>query len=752
MGGKKKHSRNNRRGGNPKPKQGGDPDFIQKVLEEGNFQLESYYGAQGLWNHRFDTNTNELVPCKNDEERQAERLAWKAATGRILPASFRINKDVSSVLKEHLEGELRALLKDQPDIKVHKLPFLPNGYQLDTDNVSLKKESSLKPLRTWMQLQSECGNITRQETVSMIPPVVLNPQPTDALLDMCAAPGSKTSQLLEELSAEGGSIVANDVSIQRAYLLTTQLKRILHRKPFAAITAGPAQRIPGAVGQFDRILADVPCSGDGTSRKNIDIWQKWSQMGAFALHPLQEMIAWKGAAHLLKVGGYLVYSTCSQNPIENEAVVASLLRKAEGQLELVDCPLQGFRTRPGWSSWKVLCQPKTKREIKNQANRSNAKMQARRKEFELDSSKVGEDTEEVDAQPSPSFVEISDKETIEVTENKIPARKYAPESMEDESTLNLALEAGFSNYEAYDDLPEILKGRVRKSCFPPTSEEAANFHLERCIRVLAHDNDTGGFFVALLRKRGPMGRNDRESLKDGTPETKRQKVDDDSEDGKTAPFDDDAMKSGGNNRHFMKPSAESIDAFEPAPQDTMDSIVSFYGLDSAFRRDLFMTRSSKGGKNIYYIAEPIKNYIDNGLQERVNLVNTGLKSFVRKQKEDPGCSYRISQEGVHFIANHMTKRKVIIEKEDFEKCLTTEQTPITIFSEEFQQEARAISSGSFVAVLKGYEDSTERKMVLAMWRSKGDNVTSLVAKSEFDYIRSMLKEIEKEQELIRKTI
>jgi len=102
-----------------------------------------------------------------------------------------------------------------------------------------------------------------------------------------------------------------------------------------------------------------------TSRKNIGIWKEWSQLGALALHSLQLDIAWKGVA-LLKVGGYMVYSTCSHNPTENEAVVAELLRRSKGSMELVDAPLDGFRVRPGISHWKVLAEEKSKRQISNE--------------------------------------------------------------------------------------------------------------------------------------------------------------------------------------------------------------------------------------------------------------------------------------------------------------------------------------------------------------------------------------------------
>ena len=79
----------------------------------------------------------------------------------------------------------------------------------------------------------------------------------------------------------------------------------------------------GSVVQYDRILCDVPCSGDGTIRKASDIWRRWSPISGNGIHALQLRIALQSAT-LLKVGGRMVYSTCSFNPVEDEAVVAEV--------------------------------------------------------------------------------------------------------------------------------------------------------------------------------------------------------------------------------------------------------------------------------------------------------------------------------------------------------------------------------------------------------------------------------------------
>ncbi len=95
-------------------------------------------------------------------------------------------------------------------------------------------------------------------------------------------------------------------------------------------------------------------SGDGTMRKNRLIWKNWNHKNGNGLHSLQLQILDRGV-ELLKVGGRIVYSTCSFNPIENEAVVAEMLKLANGSVRLVDVSseLPALQRRPGLDAWKV---------------------------------------------------------------------------------------------------------------------------------------------------------------------------------------------------------------------------------------------------------------------------------------------------------------------------------------------------------------------------------------------------------------
>jgi NOL1/NOP2/sun family putative RNA methylase len=159
----------------------------------------------------------------------------------------------------------------------------------------------------------------------MIPPVVLNPKPGDVVLDMAAAPGSKSSQIVQYMK-NSGVLIANDVKGDRLAALGINLQRIgAHNQ---VITLMQGERFADAGIMFDRILLDAPCSGTGTIRKSPKTILMWNPDMVKRLARMQKkliMTAWK----CLKPGGTLVYSTCSTEPEENEGVVSFLLGNAK---------------------------------------------------------------------------------------------------------------------------------------------------------------------------------------------------------------------------------------------------------------------------------------------------------------------------------------------------------------------------------------------------------------------------------------
>ncbi|MAP59817.1 MAG: hypothetical protein CL978_06275 [Euryarchaeota archaeon] len=221
----------------------------------------------------------------------------------------------------------------------------------------------------------DSGRITRQEAASMLPVQLLNPQNGEMILDMCAAPGSKTTQIAEKVAPEG-FVIANEPVSGRANMLISNRARLA--LPNVLINQQDGRHIgrippPG----FDGIIADVPCTGTATTRKNIKVWNNWKPKASRGLFDLQVSIAVRGAK-LLVPGGKLVYSTCSIDPCENEAVIAELLRQCPW-LELIKIDeklVQGLILNPGLSEWNILDSKGERFEIENELPRlPNLKLQ-----------------------------------------------------------------------------------------------------------------------------------------------------------------------------------------------------------------------------------------------------------------------------------------------------------------------------------------------------------------------------------------
>lgn len=308
-----------------------------------------------------------------------------AAMKEKLPVVFRINPScpnfaafrqkvqrpdfLASMLDAHEAQQLEEQLhepKEAPRLEV--LPWYPGNvlHQINTTKQIFKKSRMLNNLHKYLQKAFDAGLIARQELVSMLPPLFLDVQPSDIILDMCAAPGSKTSQLLEMLygSEKGlkkGCVIANDADYSRAQMLIHQINRsgtagmavINHAGQFLPELYSAKVNHVKQKFLFDKVLCDVPCSGDGATRKLPIKWAKWHPSDGISLHPLQLAILMK-SVNQLKRGGLIVYSTCSLNPIENEAVLAGLLRKVAKGLDLLDIhEVYGVTGRRGLAHWEV---------------------------------------------------------------------------------------------------------------------------------------------------------------------------------------------------------------------------------------------------------------------------------------------------------------------------------------------------------------------------------------------------------------
>ena len=173
-----------------------------------------------------------------------------------------------------------------------------------------------------------------QEPSAMMPAAILDVEPGDRVLDLCAAPGGKSTALAAKLKGEG-VLVANDVSAPRCKALLKNLE--VFGVPNMVVTNTRPEKLAGRFSEyFDRVLVDAPCSGEGMFRKDESAVRAWSEEKTHSCASVQRQIILH-AADMLRPGGKLLYSTCTFSPSENEAVIAWLLSKRP-EMCLTDIP------------------------------------------------------------------------------------------------------------------------------------------------------------------------------------------------------------------------------------------------------------------------------------------------------------------------------------------------------------------------------------------------------------------------------
>ena len=182
----------------------------------------------------------------------------------------------------------------------------------------------------------------------MLPPLILDPQPGEYVLDMAAAPGSKTTQMAQMMK-NTGVIVANDISIERVRALSHNIDKL-------GVVNTIVTELDGykfgrfLEGRMDRILIDAPCSALGTLHKTYEPlrWWSWGVVGNLVRTQKGLILA---AYRALKPGGRMVYSTCTLVPEENEGIVNFLLQR-HPEAEILDVPDFGLKMEEGITEWK----------------------------------------------------------------------------------------------------------------------------------------------------------------------------------------------------------------------------------------------------------------------------------------------------------------------------------------------------------------------------------------------------------------
>ncbi len=227
------------------------------------------------------------------------------------------------------------------------------GWQIEQPFKSYREaivvKSWLTPGELGKSIEHMLGYYYVQDLSSMMPPLVLNPKPYDIVLDMCAAPGSKTTQLASMMNNQG-TIFANDVRIDRVSILVSNLEQ--QGVTNAIVTRHDGVELCEKLAkhgiEFDKVLVDAPCSGEGTIASSPQTLKMWNIKIIGRLAKKQKRLL-AGAINATKPGGTVVYSTCTHAPEENEAIVKFALENFNIKLIPFEIPL---KSRPGLDEWQ----------------------------------------------------------------------------------------------------------------------------------------------------------------------------------------------------------------------------------------------------------------------------------------------------------------------------------------------------------------------------------------------------------------
>jgi len=246
----------------------------------------------------------------------------------FLRRSIRVN-----TLRISIENLKKRMEKDW---HLTQIPWCKEGFWIDH-----KGEGEEYRRDVGNTLEHQLGYIYIQEAASMIPPLALDPKPGDIVLDMCASPGSKTTQIAQYMNNEG-LLIANDFQGIRMAPLGINVQRMSVTNSLLTVMKGEWFARAGIT--FDKILVDAPCSGSGTIRKSLKTLRIWNP-GMVRKIAFEQRTLVGAAFSILREGGTLVYSTCSLEPEENEGIIDFLLKKhPEARVEEIN--LKGLKTSP----------------------------------------------------------------------------------------------------------------------------------------------------------------------------------------------------------------------------------------------------------------------------------------------------------------------------------------------------------------------------------------------------------------------
>ena len=238
------------------------------------------------------------------EERARQLMEWNNTPPKTFARVNTLKTDAGQLLEKW-----RA---ENVEYDFTRLNFLA-----DLENIIFELKSH-PPLTSLESFQN--GWFYLQDPGTLLAPLELAPKAGETILDLCAAPGGKTTFMAQQMNNEG-KIIASDVAEDRLKLIQENCQRL----GVTCVEAISINHQPSTINQFDRILIDAPCSNTGVLRRRVDLRWRVSPEEVLRLQKAQLDLL-KLAASMLKPGGILVYSTCSLEAEENATVVQEFLR------------------------------------------------------------------------------------------------------------------------------------------------------------------------------------------------------------------------------------------------------------------------------------------------------------------------------------------------------------------------------------------------------------------------------------------
>ena len=224
---------------------------------------------------------------------------------------------LASYNNEYMRGIRCNTLKVTPEVFEKTVPFVSgkipwteNGYYTNEEEQPAKHPYYF------------AGLYYIQEPSAMLPAALLDVKPGDRVLDLCAAPGGKTTELGAKLKGKG-MLVSNDISASRAKALVKNVE-LFGIKNAVVVSEAPEKLAERFEGYFDKILVDAPCSGEGMFRKVHSIAKNWEQYGSQYYADIQRTVL-PAAVKMLRPGGMMLYSTCTFSKLEDEDSIRFIL-------------------------------------------------------------------------------------------------------------------------------------------------------------------------------------------------------------------------------------------------------------------------------------------------------------------------------------------------------------------------------------------------------------------------------------------